>query len=340
MRAVQLHAFGGPEVLQLVDIPRPDPAPGEVRIRVLAAGVNFADVIRRRNGPYPFPTPLPFLPGSEVSGVIDALGDGVTTLHVGQHVFALAGTGPAAGSTGYAEYTLAGATQVVPLPPSLAPDVAAGVLVAGTSALLMLREVARVQPGDRVFIAAGAGGVGSFAIALAHRLGAAQVLAGVGSASKEAAARAAGADTVLRYDDPHWPDAVRGATGGAGVDVLLEMRGGGALEAGLQALAPFGRLVIYGAASDARYTLSPAALGQWLEVPGLQQSVHAFNLGLWFAMRGAVAGAAIGDLVTWLASGDLIAPPITTLPLADAATAHARLEGRSSTGKLVLIPST
>jgi NADPH:quinone reductase-like Zn-dependent oxidoreductase len=224
------------------------------------------------------------------------------------------------------------------MPPGLSPDAACGVLVAGTSALLMLRDVARLEQGERVFVAAGAGGVGSFAVQLARHLGAAQVIAGVGSAEKGAAAMAAGADAVVTYGDAHWPDAVRELTGGAGVDVLLEMRGGPSLEQGLPALAPFGRAVVYGAASNERYTLSTAALGAWLEVPALNQSIHAFNLGLWFALRAQAAGAAIGSLIGLLAQGIVRPPAIERLPLSRAADAHARLEGRATTGKLVLIP--
>lgn len=338
MQAIRVQQFGDSSVLRPVDIPIPEPARGEVRIRVDAAGVNFADVIRRRGGRYPFPTALPFTPGSEVAGVVDALGDGVAGPPVGTPVFAAVGTGPHAGSTGYAAFALAEAAQVIPLPPGLSPEVACGVVVAGTTAMLMLRNVAGITGGERVFITAAAGGVGSYAVQIARALGAAQVIAGVGNLGKSDAVRALGADAVVDYSQKGWPDAVRAASDGAGVDVLLEMRGGRALEEGLSALAPWGRLVVYGAASGDPYTLSSAALTHWLEVPALNQSVHSFNLGLWFALRGAVAGDAVGTLIGMVAGGVVRAPTIESYPLSQAAQAHTRIEERQTTGKVVLIP--
>jgi NADPH:quinone reductase len=338
MQAIRVQTFGDSSVLQLVDAPIPEPAAGEVRIRVEAASVNFADVIRRRNGRYPFPTSLPFTPGSEVAGVIDAVGVGVAGLSPGLPVFAVVGTGQASGSTGYAAFAVASATQVVPLPPGMSPEAACGLLVAGTTAMLMLREVARLTTMDRVFVTAAAGGVGSFAVQIARALGAAQVIAGVGRAEKMATASALGAHAVVDYSRSDWPQALGQATNGDGIDVLLEMRGGDVLNDGLRLLNPWGRLVVYGAASGEFYSLTTASMAHWLETPGLQQSVHAFNLGLWFTFRGADASRAVGDVMQLVASGAVSAPSVERIPLSRAAEAHARLESRMTTGKLVLIP--
>lgn len=135
MRVVRAERFGGPEVLRAVEVPIPEPGPGQVRIRVQAAAVNFADVMRRRASPYPFPTALPYVPGSEVAGVIDALGEGVAGPPVGTPVLALVGEG---GEGGYAERAIANAARVIPIPPGLTPEAAASLLVAGTTAVLLL----------------------------------------------------------------------------------------------------------------------------------------------------------------------------------------------------------
>ncbi|HZF67139.1 MAG TPA: alcohol dehydrogenase catalytic domain-containing protein [Gemmatirosa sp.] len=141
-----------------------------------AASVNFSDVMRRRNDPDPFPTALPFTPGSEVAGEVNALGPGVSGPPVGNPVFALVGTGPQTATGGYAEYAVADATRVLPLPPGLAPDVACSLLVAGFTALVSLREIARLEHGQHVLVQAAAGGVGSYAVQLARALGARVVL--------------------------------------------------------------------------------------------------------------------------------------------------------------------
>lgn len=147
MRAISITSFGGPEVLTLTTLTRPEPRPGQVLIKVDAVSVNFSDTIRRANGPCPFPAALPFTPGSEIAGTVDALGAGVAGPAVGTPVFALAGTGHAAGSTGYAQFALADAPTVAPIPPGMSTDQACTILVAGVTALLALSEAARVAAG-------------------------------------------------------------------------------------------------------------------------------------------------------------------------------------------------
>lgn len=334
MTQVQAKRFGGPEVLETVEVPTPKPAAGQVLVRVLAASVNFADVMRRRASPYPFPTQLPFVPGSEVAGVVEALGAGVEGPPVGTAVFAVVGRD---GSGGYAQFALAEAPQVIPLPPGLEPQVACGLVVAGATAVLALKEVARLQSGERVLIHAAAGGVGSFAVQMARVMGA-EVFGTASTGDKRGVAARLGAKATFDSTAGDWPEQVLAATGGKGVDVILEISGGESLERGLRCLAPFGRVVVVGAASGQPHRLSAPALDAWLLNPALNQSVHAFNLGLFFGLKPDAAQRAIGALLDAGMTGALRVERGGVFPLADAGRVHRALEARQTMGKLVLTP--
>ena len=333
MHAIQITEQGGPEVLHLVELPVPTPGPGQVLIEIAAASVNFSDIMRRRGSLYPFPTPLPFVPGSEVAGTVVALGAGVEGPPMGTPVFAAVGED---GSSGYAQYALAGASGVIPVPPGLTASQAAGLVVAGTTAALVLDEVAGLSENQTVLVPAAAGGVGTFAVQLAKTRGA-TVIAAAGSAAKREAALALGADHVVESTDKYWGDAVR-ATCPHGVDVVIEIAGGRDLATGLGLLAPFGHLVVTGMASGTPGVLDADALNAWLYAPSLGQRVSAFNLGLYFGLRPDRAVAALSDMVGRVASGRIQAPPVTEVPLADAAHAHRLLEERRAIGKVVLVP--
>ncbi|MDX2182652.1 MAG: zinc-binding dehydrogenase [Gemmatimonadaceae bacterium] len=338
MRAIRASKFGGPDVLELVTTTRPVPGPGQILVRVESASVNFADTLRRRNGPYPFPTALPFTPGSEVAGTVEALGDGVQGPPIGTPVFALAGSGPTMGSTGYAQFAVADAPTVAPIPPGMSADQACTILVAGLTALLSLTHAATLRSGETVVVQGAAGGVGAYAMRIAKALGAGRVIGAVGAASRRAAALAHGADDVVVYDSPTWVDDVRAKTKGLGADVILEMRGGDSLAQSLGALAPFGRVVVYGAASGETVRLPETTCFSTFQVPAPNHSIVVFNLGLWFAMRPQVAGAAIGQLLGLIGAGAVHVPVGRTMPLAQAADAHRLLEGHGADGKLILKP--
>ena len=326
---------GGPDALRLETLPVPTPGPGQVLVRVESAAVNFSDVKRRRGDPYPFPTVFPFVPGGEVAGTVAAMGAGVDALAIGDAVFGLAGGD---GHGGYAQFALAYAAQLGTRPPVINPDRACGLTVAGTTALLLLREAARLQPGETVLVPAAAGSVGSFLLQLAQRMGAKSIIGLVSDRSKAEYASALGATATVMADEDGWHDQVRKLTDGRGVDVLLEASGGDTLAQGLRALAPFGRVVVYGAASGRDAVLDAATLRALLYAPAPNQSLVAFNVGGWFIERPQVAGAALQELVGLVAAGKLQAPVTQTLPLAKAAEAHRRLESRQTLGKLVLKP--
>jgi NADPH:quinone reductase-like Zn-dependent oxidoreductase len=335
MQAIRAHQFGSPDVLVYETIPTPVPGPGEILIRVESAAVNYADLMRRSATPYPFPTALPYLPGSEVAGTVEALGAGLTGPPLGSPVFALVG---ADGSSGYAQYAVASAAQVIPIPPGLSMDQACGLVVAGVTALLILKQVARLQPGETVLVPGAGGGVGLYAVQLAKLLGAGLVIGAASSAAKRAAAQAHGADTVLDYTQPDWPEQVRERTGAHGVDVALDLSGGAIFAQSLQCLAPFGRLVVLGMAGREPLHFDAATQMAFFYSPALNQSLQAFNLGLWFGMQPAAAIEAIQELIGYAATGRVQIPVAHVLPLSQAAEAHRLIEARATMGKVVLKP--
>jgi NADPH:quinone reductase len=334
MKVVRIHEYGSPDVLKYETVEHLSPAAGEILIKVESASVNYSDVARRSKATYPFPTPLPFIPGSEVAGVVEALGEGVETPPVGTPVFALVGSG----SNGYAQYALTPADQVIPIPPSVSADQAAALPVAGTTALMILRETAQLKVGETVLIQGAAGGVGSYAVQLAKLLGAGKIIGAVSSEEKKQKVLELGADATVDYTQPDWPEQVRQLTGGKGVDVILEMSGNQVFAQGLTCLAPFGRCVVYGMASKQPLTFDEQAIIRFFYDPSLNQSIHVYNFGLWFGMRTKAAAKAMEDLIAYVASGQVKVQIDQVMPLSKAAEAHKMLEQRQTKGKIILKP--
>jgi NADPH2:quinone reductase len=326
MKAVRFHQTGGPEVLVLEDVPIPTPGAGEILIRVEAAGINYADAMRRNGDPYAEPSPTPYIPGIEVAGTIEAHGPGVRAPAVGTSVFA----SPERGG-GYAQYVVASAARVMPLPAGLTPVQATTLVVQGLTAALVLRHAGRLAVGETVAVEAAAGGVGSFAVQLGKLFGASQVIGLASDGAKCARARQLGADAAIDYTDPRWPRTVRRLTGGRGTDLLLEMTRGVTLSRALQALAPFGRMVVYGQAS--RQTAHIAT--QRLVVPN--HSITGFYLGAYIGRRDLIRST-LEDLIGYVLDNRLELQVGAVLPLARASEAHRLLEGRKTTGKVVLQP--
>jgi NADPH:quinone reductase len=325
MKAVRFHQTGGPEVLVLEDVPIPTPGSGEILIRVEAAGINYADAMRRNGDPYAEPSPTPYVPGVEVAGTVAAHGPGVRAPAIGTPVFASPEWG------GYAQYVTAPTARVMPLPAGLTSVQATTLVVQGLTAALVLRHAGQLAPGETVAVEAAAGGVGSFAVQLAKLFGASKVLGLASDAGKCARARQLGADEAIDYTDPSWPRAVRRLTGGRGTDLLLEMTGGVTLSRALQALAPFGRMVVYGQASR-----QPAHIDtQRLVVPN--HSIIGFYLGAYIRRRDLIQST-LEELIGYALDRRLELQVGAVLPLARASEAHRLLEGRKTTGKVVLQP--
>ena len=334
MKAMRTHEYGTPDVLEYETVADLHPAAGEVLIRVESASVNYSDIARRSNALYPFPTPLPYIPGSEVAGVVDALGESVTGPPVGTPVFALAGTG----SNGYAQFVLTPAQQVVLIPEGVSLDEAAALPVAGTTALMILRETANLRPGETVLVQGAAGGVGSYAVQLAKILGAGKIIGLTSSAVKVQKVLEIGADHAVDYTQPNWLERVRELTDGKGADIILEMSGAEVFGQSLKCLAPFGRCVVYGMASGQPLVFDEQSVKSFFYDPALNQSIHVFNFGLWFGMRAERATEAMRDLIGYVASKQVKVEIGRVLPLSKAAEAHRMMEQRETTGKIILKP--
>ncbi|RQS76050.1 NADPH:quinone oxidoreductase family protein [Burkholderia sp. Bp8963] len=325
MKAVRFHKTGGPETLVYEDVPDPSLADDEVLIRVEAAGVNFADVMRRRGDDYPEPSPTPFMLGAEVAGTIAAVGKAVTSLPVGTPVMAAPGAG------GYAQYARVPAGIVIPLPPGLDAVRASALVAHGLTAALVLRKAARLLPGETVLVEAAAGGVGSLAVQLAKLYGAGKVIAAASTPAKRALAESLGADATVDYTAPDWAAQVRTLTNDKGVDIVLETAGGDNLAEAFKSMAPFGRLIFIGQSSGKSSLIDP-----WtLTVPNL--TITSFYVGAYLAFSELIQST-LSELIGLVLSGKVTLQTETVLPLSQAAEAHRLLEGRHTTGKVVLQP--
>lgn len=314
MRACQIQEFGGPEVLQVVDLPEPEPADGEVLIEVSRAGMNFADTHQRENS-YLAKYELPLVLGGEVAG----------TDPDGQRVLALLRSG------GYAEKAAAPRATTFPIPEGVDDDAALALLIQGLTAWHLLRTSAKLSPGETVVVISGAGGVGSLAVQLAKPLGAGCVIATASSEEKRARCLELGADVAIDSQTEELSEVLLEANGGKPVDVVLEMSGGRVFEACLEALAPFGRQVAYGIASHEQNDLrtgqlmrkSRAVIGFWL--------MHCLG-------RRDMMEEPLADLFERTARGELRPHVGGTYPLTEVRRAHEDLQGRRTSGKLLLDP--
>ncbi|MFD5472147.1 zinc-binding alcohol dehydrogenase family protein [Streptomyces sp. NPDC127105] len=321
MRAVEFQAYGGPEVLRIVQASTPEPGPGQVTVEAVWAGVNFADVKARAEG-YRVAS-LPYRPGLEVSGRIRAVGEGVAGVRAGQEVAALVDGG------GYAEVVLAEAARVFPLPDGLDLRTAATLPTVLPTAHALVHEVGRLRAGESVLVHGAAGGIGTAVGQLARAAGAGAVYGVASSDAKADYALKHGYDEVFRPGT--FETDVRRATGGRGVDLVLDPVGGETLRRGLEALAVFGRLVSFGNAGGAE----PWRAGQG-ELYARGRSVGGFSV-LALAQSAPDALRALTERALRTVRDGTVALPVTAeFPLSDAAGAHQLIGGRTSMGKLLL----
>ncbi len=324
MRAIRISAWGGPEVLELVeDAPAPEPAAGEVLVRVRRAGVNFADTHARENR-YVDRYALPLTPGAEVAGTVERAGGG---LRAGMRVVALTG-----GTGGYAELVAVPVGSTFAVPDGVSDAVALGLLVQGLTAWHLYRTSATLAAGESVVVHSGAGGVGSLAVQLARPLGAGRVIATASSPEKRALALELGADAAVDVTRDDLAAGLVEANGGRPVDVVLEAAGGRVFDASLDALAPFGRLVVYGIAS--RESAHPST-GHLMKH---SKAVVGFRLQHCLRDPRRLVAGPLAELLARVADGSLRVVEGETYPLSEVRRAHEDLAGRRTSGKLLLDP--
>jgi NADPH2:quinone reductase len=315
MRAVQITEFGGPEVLEVVDLPAPEPRDGELLVDVSRSGINFADTHTRENS-YVAKFELPLVPGGEVAGTAD--GRRVVSMLMGQG--------------GYAEYAAAPAATTFDIPDGLSDEAALALLIQGLTAWHLYRTSAGIRPGESVVVHAAAGGVGSLAVQLAKPMGAGRVIATASSEEKRQAALELGADVAVDSNAEDLHAALLEANEGRKVDVVLEMAGGSVFDASLRALAPFGRLAVYGIASREQREVPSGYL------MAKSKSVVGFYLGHCIGRR-EMMEEPLADLFERAARGELVPQVGTVYPMSDVRRAHEDLAARRTTGKLTLDPA-
>lgn len=319
MKAVRVHQTGGPEVLALEDLPTPEPGPGEVLVKLLAIGVNYIDTYKRK-GLYPMP--LPFTLGEEGAGVVEKVGEGVVGVRPGDRV-AFANVQGA-----YAQYQVVPAERLLPVPQGLDPKLAAASLLQGMTAHYLLKSTYPVRPGDQVLVHAGAGGVGLLLIQWAKRLGA-TVYATASTEEKRVLCLEAGADYALPYEG--FAQAVKALSGG-GVDVVYDGVGQSTFEGSLEALRPRGYLVLFGQSSGPVPPFDPQVLNRKGSLFLTRPTLHHYT-----ATRKELLFRA-GEVFEAIRAGWLRVRIGAEFPLEKAREAHEALEGRKTTGKVLLIP--
>lgn len=322
MQAIQVARAGGPEVLVPVELPIPKPKPDEAVVQIKAAGVNFIDVYLREGR---YPTPLPFVNGQEGAGVVTEIGDEVTSLQPGDRVAYASGPGS------YAEYAAVLAARLVKIPDGVTFEQAAAAMLQGMTAHYLLYGSYKLQKGETALIHAAAGGVGLLLVQMAKRIGA-RVIGTAGTKEKAQLAREAGADECIVYSEVDFETETRRMTGGKGVNVVYDGVGKATFDKDLNVLLPRGYVVLFGGSSGA---VPPFDLIKLSQKGSL--FVTRPTLAHYTATREELEWRAT-DVMEMIQSGELKLRIHKTYPLAEAAQAHRDLEGRKTSGKLLLIP--
>ena len=322
MKIIQVSQTGGPEELKLVDVPRPEPGPKQALVKIAASGVNFIDIYFRIGL---YKADLPFTPGNEASGVVEAVGPDVTEVKPGDRVAYAMTRGS------YGEYGIVAASQLVKVPEGMDLNTAAAAMLQGMTAHYLTHSTFALKSGDKCLVHAAAGGVGRLLVQMAKMLGA-TVYGTAGTEEKAALAREAGADEVIVYTREDFASEVKRFTDSKGVDVIYDSVGQSTFLKGLDLIRPRGMMALFGQSSGPVAPFDPSILNQkgslFLTRPSLAHYCLTREELLWRA----------GDVLNWIAGGKLQLRVDKTYPLAEAARAHSDLASRKTAGKLLLIP--
>jgi len=321
MKAIQIKQTGGPEVMQLVDLPVPDPKPNEAVVKIQAAGVNFIDVYNRQGH---YKVPLPFVPGQEAAGIVSAVGADVKGIAVGDRVAYTTVLGS------YAEYAAVPADRLVKIPAGINEREAAAAMLQGMTAHYLSHDTHPLKKGESALIHAAAGGVGLLLVQMAHNIGA-RIIATVSTEDKAKLARAAGADEIILYTQSDFEAETKRLTGGKGVDVIYDSVGKTTFDKGLNLLRPRGMMVLFGGSSGPVAPFDPLVLTQKGSIFLTRPSLGHYIITPQELLQRA--GAVFG----MIREGKLKLRIEHLYPLAEAPQAHRDLEGRKTTGKLLLL---
>jgi len=324
MRAVVLNGYEGAKSLRIVDVDKPQPAPSEILIQVKAAGINFAE-LELIEGRYQVPKEVPFIMGFEAAGIVIEAGHKVKSLKPGDRVTSIVSSG------GYAEYTIADESAAIPIPDGLSFAEASTIPIQGLSAYALLKYAAKLQLGESILIQSAAGGVGLYLTQLAKLMGSPCVV-GLGSTNEKVQLlKRLGADVAVNYSNEGWADQVREATGGKGIEVVLEQASGEVSDECFKLIAPFGRVVMFGA-KNVHDTLPPEKVRQLIFK---NQSITGFNFP---SLQPSQIAGCVRPLLELIRSGQVKLFAQHSFALADVGKAYEAMSSRRTMGKIVLIP--
>lgn len=324
MKAIELTGLKGFESLRVVEADKPKPGPNQVLIEVKAAGINFAE-LELTKGKYPALKPLPYILGFEAAGIVAELGSQVKRISVGDKITAIASSG------GFADYATADANSVIPIPNGISFAEASTIPIHGLSAYALLKFAAKPQSHETILIQAAAGGVGLYLVQLAKIMGAKQVIALASSNEKLDLAKSLGADAVIDYSEKAWPTQVREVTGGKGADIVLEAASGEVGAESFKLVAPFGRVVFFGA-KNIHDTISPEKIQQLIYK---NQTLIGFNVP---SLRPEQIAECVPELLKLISQGRIKLFANTTFPLVEVRKAFEAVANRQTIGKVVLTP--
>jgi len=322
MKAIEVYAYGSARQLSYEEVPLPEPEAGQVRVKIQATGLNFVEIYERKGLNK---IDLPFRPGAEFAGTIDAIGRDVTGFEIGERVATARGKG------GYAEYAIAPAGQLVPVPIETSLEQAAALMLQGMTAHYLSRSTYPLKTGDIALVHAAAGGVGQLLTQIAKKFGA-YVIATTSTEEKAEIARNAGADEVILYMQEDFESAIQRLTKGRGVDVVYDGVGKTTFTKGLNCLIPRGMMVLYGQASGPVEAVNPQVLKQKGSLFLTRPSLSHYLLTRQEILQRS------SDLFKWLAGGEIVLKVDRSFPLAEADEAQRYMEARQTKGKVLLIP--
>lgn len=327
MKSIRVETRGGSEVLTYQDESKPDCTPERVLLKVIAAGINFADIMQHQ-GTYPLQLPLPYTPGMEVIGIVEEVGIEVTEVRLGERVAAISFE-----AGGYAEYIAIKPEQIIHVPDTLDEHTVLALLIQGLSAYLLLNYAAKIQTGESVLVHAAAGGVGNLLVQLSKLMNAGKVFGTAGTAAKREMIKSWGVDHAVDYTDPNWHEHILEITNGKGVNIILDPVGEKTITQNLSCLGVEGRFVSYGWLSGNYPNLTATQCQRLLF---RNQSVSGFAVNVVMDYHPALVDAALTQLFAWVQMDKLKPILGQVFPLEEAAKAHAAISARKTTGKVIL----
>lgn len=327
MKSIRVATRGGSEVLTYQDEAKPNCAPDRLLLKVIAAGINFADIMQHQ-GTYPLQLPLPYTPGMEVIGVIEEVGADVTDVRLGERVAAISFE-----AGGYAEYVAIKPEQVIHVPDILDEHTVLAVLIQGLSAYLLLSYAAKIRGGESVLVHAAAGGVGNLLVQIAKLMNAGDVFGTAGTEAKREMIKSWGVDHAIDYNAPSWHENILTITNGKGIDSILDPVGGSAIAQNLSCLGVEGRFISYGWLSGSYPSLTAT---QCQNLLFNNQSVSGFAVNVVMDHHPNIVDTALTQLLAWVQMNKLKPVLGQVFPLKDAAQAHAAISARKTVGKVIL----